>query len=191
MLCLLVSDNRGEARIVLKWASRLNILKGIARGLAYLHESTPFHKIPHANLKSSNVLIDHNNERKDYNSRLTDYGFYSILPSTQVNRLAVGKVPEFSQGMKLAHKADVYCFGLILLEVVTGRFPGDEEDLPGWVRSNVTNGRPTDILDMEIASEKERYPDMLKLTQIALYCLDLDPERRPVMKDVVKRIEEI
>ncbi|XP_074556763.1 leucine-rich repeat receptor-like protein kinase PXC1 isoform X2 [Curcuma longa] len=187
----LLHDNRGEARIVLKWESRLNIVKGIARGLAYLHESTRFHKITHANLKSSNVLIDHNDEGKEYNSRLTDYGFYSILPSTQVHRLAVGKVPEFSQGMKLADKADVYCFGLVLLEVVTGRFPGDEEDLPGWVRSNVTNSRPTDILDMEIASEKERYSDMLKLTQIALDCLELDPERRPVMNDVVKRIEEI
>ncbi|KAG6513757.1 probable leucine-rich repeat receptor-like protein kinase At1g68400 [Zingiber officinale] len=187
----LLHDNRGEARIVLKWAARLNIVKGISRGLAYLHESTPFHKILHANLKSSNVLIDHNEEGKEYNSRLTDYGFYSILPSTQIHSLAVGKVPEFSQGMKLADKADVYCFGLILLEVVTGRFPGDEEDLPGWVRSNVTNGRPTDILDMEIASEKERYPDILKLTQIALDCLEIDPERRPVMNEVVKRTEEI
>ncbi|CAL9161951.1 unnamed protein product [Musa hybrid cultivar] len=186
----LLHDNRGEARVPLKWAARLNIVQGIARGLAYLHQCMPSHRVPHANLKSSNVLILHRS--MNYYSKLTDYGFHHLLPSSHSHRLAIGKAPEFSHGKKLALKADVYCFGLVLLEVITGHAAGDgEEDLPGWVKLVVNNDWSTDILDLEIVAEKESHGDMLKLTEIALHCTELEPERRPTMSDVVRIIEEI
>ncbi|WOL16883.1 putative leucine-rich repeat receptor-like protein kinase [Canna indica] len=188
----LLHDNRGEARMPLKWSARLSIVEGIARGLAYLHQCMPSHKVPHANLKSSNVLIARWSHYTNFQPKFTDYGFYPILPSTHTHRLAIGKVPEFSQGKKLTHKADVYCFGLILLEVITGQAPSDgEENLPGWVKLVINNDWSTDILDLEIVSEKESHADMLNLTQIALSCTDLDPEKRPAMSQVVSRIEEI
>lgn len=174
----------------LKWAARLNIVQGIARGLAYLHQCMPSHRVPHANLKSSNVLILHRS--MNYYSKLTDYGFHHLLPSSHSHRLAIGRAPEFSHGKKLALKADVYCFGLVLLEVITGHAAGDgEEDLPGWVKLVVNNDWSTDILDLEIVAEKESHGDMLKLTEIALHCTELEPERRPTMSDVVRRIDEI
>ncbi|RZR79712.1 hypothetical protein BHM03_00005526 [Ensete ventricosum] len=185
-----VVDNRGEARVPLKWAARLNIVQGIARGLAYLHQCMPSYRVPHANLKSSNVLILRRS--MNYYSKLTDYGFHYLLPSSHSHRLAIGKAPEFCHGKKLALKADVYCFGLVLLEVITGHAAGDgEEDLPGWVKLVVNNDWSTDILDLEIVAEKESHGDMLKLTEIALHCTELEPERRPTMSDVVRRIEEI
>ncbi|CAL9094772.1 unnamed protein product [Musa textilis] len=186
----LLHDNRGEARVPLKWAARLNIVQGIARGLAYLHQCMPSHRVPHANLKSSNVLILRRS--MNYYSKLTDYGFHHLLPSSHSHRLAIVKAPEFSHGKKLALKADVYCFGLVLLEVITGHAAGDgEEDLPGWVKLVVNNDWSTDILDLEIVAEKESHGDILKLTEIALHCTELEPERRPTMSDVVRRIEEI
>ncbi|OAY65867.1 putative leucine-rich repeat receptor-like protein kinase [Ananas comosus] len=188
----LLHDNRGEGRIPLKWATRLSIVKGIARGLAYLHQCLPFQKVPHANLKSSNVLILHTHHlhNKNYLPKLTDYGFQPLLP--HMHKLAIAKSPEYYHNRKLTNKADVFCFGLLLLEVVTGRVPGDEEeDLSSWVRLAVRNEWSTDILDLEIMAEKESHGEMLKLVEIALECTEHEAEKRPRMNDVVRRIEDI
>ncbi|XP_008797241.3 probable leucine-rich repeat receptor-like protein kinase At1g68400 [Phoenix dactylifera] len=189
----LLHDNRGEGRVPLNWAARLNIVKGIARGLAYLHQCLPSLKVPHGNLKSSNVLILHNKHRPEYQPKLTDFGFQALLLSpNQSHKLAIGKSPEFTQGRKLTNKTDVYCFGLMLLEAITGQVPGDDEvDLPEWVSLVIRNDWSTDILDLEISAERESHGDMLRLTEIALECAALEPERRPKMSEVVKRIEEI
>ncbi|WOL09833.1 putative leucine-rich repeat receptor-like protein kinase [Canna indica] len=190
----LLHDNRGKARIPLKWAARLNIAKGIARGLTHLHQCLPFHEVPHANLKSSNVLIVHGNDNEDYHPKLGDLGFQPILSSSEIYKLAIGMVPVVSQDKKyaLTHKADVFCFGLVLLEVISGRVPGEgEEDLVGWVRSNVSEDGSTEFLDLEIVAEKESHADMMQLIELALDCVEVDPQRRPMMNDVLKRIEEI
>ncbi|KAG6529483.1 hypothetical protein ZIOFF_011682 [Zingiber officinale] len=186
----LLHENRGEARVPLKWSARLNIVKGIAQGLAFLHQCMPIRdKVPHANLKSSNIIIP---SHLNHQPKLTDYGFHSVLPPSLTNRLSIAKVPEYLHGRKLTPKADVYCFGLLVLEIVTGRVPSEgEEDLPKWVKLTVNNNWSSDLLDLEIVAETERHQEMLKLTQIALACTEVEPEQRPVMTDVVKRIEEI
>ncbi|XP_059626270.1 probable leucine-rich repeat receptor-like protein kinase At1g68400 [Cornus florida] len=197
----LLHENRGVGRVPLNWVTRLSIIKDIAKGLNFLHQSLPSHKVPHANLKSSNVLIM-KRDNQNYQSKLTDFGFLPLLPSRRSSqKLAVGKVPEFSQGKKLTHKADVYCFGIIVLEVITGKIPGQIsggienklviDDLSDWVRTVVNNDWSTDILDMEILGAKEGHDEMLKLTEIALECTDMAPERRPKMSEVLRRIEDI
>ncbi|KAG5247138.1 inactive receptor kinase [Salix suchowensis] len=195
----LLHENRGDDRVPLNWAARLSIIRDMAKGMAFLHQSLPSHKVPHANLKSSNVLI--HRDRQSYHSKLTNYGFLPLLPSRKSSeRLAVGRSPEFCQGKKLTHKADVYCFGIILLEVITGKIPietspaGTEEkvdDLSDWVRMVVNNDWSTDILDEEILDSREGHGEMLKLTEIALQCTDMAPEKRPGMSEVLRRIEEI
>ncbi|KAF6150701.1 hypothetical protein GIB67_020784 [Kingdonia uniflora] len=191
----LLHDNHGPGRIPLDWASRLSIVKGIAKGLTYLHQSLPSHKVPHANLKSSNILIHHSNH--NYQATLVDFGFLPLLRARSSSRkLAVGRCPEFLQGKKLTHKADVYCFGIILLEVITGRNPsiskGDgDDDLSDWVRLVVENDWSTDILDLEILPDKGGHNKMLKLTEIALECTDAAPEKRPKMSFVFRKIEEL
>ncbi|KAJ6935826.1 hypothetical protein NC652_010761 [Populus alba x Populus x berolinensis] len=195
----LLHENREAGRVPLNWAARLSIIKDIAKGMAFLHQSLPSHKVPHANLKSSNVLI--HRDRQSYHSKLTNYSFLPLLPSRKSSeRLAIGRSPKFCQGKKLTHKADVYCFGIILLEVITGKVPeetspaGNEEkvdDLSEWVRMVVNNDWSTDILDVEILASSAGHDEMLKLTEIALQCTDMEPEKRPKMSEVLRRIEEI
>ncbi|XP_050203519.1 probable leucine-rich repeat receptor-like protein kinase At1g68400 isoform X2 [Mercurialis annua] len=186
----LLHDNRGVGRIALNWGARLSIIKDVATALVFLHQSLPRHKVPHANLKSSNVLI-HQNGPQSYRSKLTDYGFFPLLPSKKFSqKLAMSRSPEFCQGKKLTHKTDVYCFGIILLEVITGRIP-DDDDLSDWVKNAVDNDWSTDILDVEIMAAREGHDDMLKLTEIALLCTEDTPEKRPKMAQVLTMIQEI
>ncbi|KAJ6402266.1 hypothetical protein OIU84_014370 [Salix udensis] len=140
-------ENRGDDRVPLNWAARLSIIRDIAKGMAFLHQSLPSHKVPHANLKSSNVLI--HRDGQSYHSKLTDYGFLPLLPSRKSSeRLAVGRMV-------------------------------------------VNNDWSTDILDEEILDSREGHGEMLKLTEIALQCTDMAPEKRPGMSEVLGRIEEI
>ncbi|RVW69963.1 putative leucine-rich repeat receptor-like protein kinase [Vitis vinifera] len=194
----LLHENRGAARVPLNWSRRLSIIKDIAKGLTFLHQSLPSHKVPHANLKSSNVLI--HSTGQNCHSKLVDFGFLPLLPSRKSSeKLAVAKSPEFALGKKLTQKADVYCFGIIILEVITGRIPGEAspginatvEDLSDWVRTAVNNDWSTDVLDVEIVAAREGHDEMLKLTGIALECTDTTPEKRPKMTEVLRRIQEI
>ncbi|MCD7450074.1 hypothetical protein HAX54_003492 [Datura stramonium] len=200
----LLHENRGIGRQPLNWTARISIIKDVAKGLNFLHQSLPAHKVPHGNIRSKNVLIQQDPQSKNYHSKLTDYGFFPLLPSKESSRkLAVGKSPEFCQGKKLTRKADIYCFGILLLEVITGKVPGElfspeneatsivDDDLSEWVRTVVNNDWSTDILDMEILAQKEGYNEMLKLTELALQCTDEVPEKRPKMSEVLRRIEEI
>ncbi|RHN52227.1 putative protein kinase RLK-Pelle-LRR-III family [Medicago truncatula] len=196
----LLHEGRGIGRIPLDWTTRLAIIKDIAKGLDFLHQFLSSHKVPHANLKSSNVLIHQDNQ--GYHSKLTDYGFLPLLSSSMKNaeKLSISKSPEFVKRKKLTHKTDVYCFGIIMLEIITGKIPGHilgneveetSNDLSDWVRTVVNNDWSTDIFDLEILAEKDGHDAMLNLTEIALECTDMMPEKRPKMSLVLKRIEEI
>lgn len=191
-------ENREPGRVPLAWDKRLSIIKDIAKGLSFLHQSLSSQKVPHANLKSSNVLLSRSNQ--NCCAKLADFGFFPLLsPRKSSENLAVGRTPELSQGKKLTHKSDIYCFGIIILELMTGRIPGettddDQElasDLSEWVKTTVHGEWSTDILDVEIFAAKEGHDDMLKLTEIALECTDLVPERRPEASELLRRIEEI
>ncbi|KAM7479547.1 hypothetical protein LguiA_027760 [Lonicera macranthoides] len=199
----LLHENRGIGRVPLNWTKRLSIIKDIAKGLSSLHQTLPSHKVPHANLKSSNVFIHRPNNESHYHAKLSDFGFLPLLPSRKASeKLAIAKSPEFCDGKKLTYKADVYCFGIILLEIITGKIPGeisgqgDDEgsgigDLSDWVRTVVNNDWSTDILDMEILAAKDGHNEMLKFTELALECTDMVPEKRPKMSLVLRRIAEI
>ncbi|KAI9173846.1 hypothetical protein LWI28_007469 [Acer negundo] len=190
-----MNENRGVGRIPLNWTTRMCIIKDIAKCMAFLHQLLLNHKVPHGNLKSSNVLVHRDNQ--NYHSKLSDFGFLPLMPSRKVcERLAIGRSPEFSKGKKLTHKTDVYCFGIILLEIITGRIPGeispgseeetksDHHDLSDWVRMVVNNDWSTDILDVEIMGTREGHNEMLKLTELALECTDIAPEKRPKMSQI-------
>ncbi|KAK3156804.1 hypothetical protein QOZ80_2AG0112150 [Eleusine coracana subsp. coracana] len=198
----LLHENRGEGRTPLPWPTRLAIAKGVARGLAHLHHSLPyFHRPPHGNLKSSNVIMAFSSTANHHQAakvvpKLTDYGFHPLLPH-HAHRLAAAKCPEFARGgggggRRLSSRADVYCLGVVLLELVTGKVPVEEDgDLAEWARLALEHEWSTDILDVEIVADRPRHGDMLRLTEVALLCTAVDPERRPKVHDVVRMIDAI
>ncbi|KAJ8754202.1 hypothetical protein K2173_002102 [Erythroxylum novogranatense] len=197
----LLHGNRGPGRIPLDWTTRISLVLGAARGLAKIHEEYGAAKIPHGNVKSSNVLLD-----KNGNACISDFGLSLLLnPAHAIARLGGYRAPEQAEVKKLSQKADVYSFGVLLLEVLTGRAPSqypsptrpriDEEeqavDLPKWVRSVVKEEWTSEVFDQELLRYKNIEEELVSMLHVALACVVPQPEKRPTMVEVVKMIEDI
>nr|GME09089.1 leucine-rich repeat receptor-like protein kinase PXC1 [Ipomoea batatas] len=199
----LLHANRGPGRIPLDWTTRIGLVLGAARGLAHIHEEYEESRIPHGNLKSSNVLLDKNGV-----ASISDFGLSLLLnPVHAIARLGGYKAPEQAEIKRLSQKADVYSFGVLLLEVLTGRAPSqypsptrprvaveEEElavDLPKWVRSVVRDEWTAEVFDQELLRYKNIEEELVSMLHIALACVVQQPEKRPAMAEVAKLIEEI
>ncbi|XP_043723724.1 leucine-rich repeat receptor-like protein kinase PXC1 [Telopea speciosissima] len=197
----LLHGNRGPGRIPLDWTTRISLVLGAARGLARIHEEYNVSKIPHGNVKSSNVLLDKNGV-----ACISDFGLSLLLnPVHATARLGGYRAPEQAETKRLSQKADVYSFGVLLLEVLTGRAPtqypsptrprGEEEDqgldLPTWVRSVVRDEWTAEVFDPELLRYKNIEEEMVAMLQVAMACVVPQPEKRPTMTEVAKMIEDI
>eukprot|EP00252_Welwitschia_mirabilis_P019307 TRINITY_DN4428_c0_g1_i1.p1 TRINITY_DN4428_c0_g1~~TRINITY_DN4428_c0_g1_i1.p1 ORF type:complete len:650 (-),score=111.85 TRINITY_DN4428_c0_g1_i1:235-2184(-) len=189
----LLHGNRGPGRTPLDWTTRVSIVLGAARGLAYIHEEYGALRIPHGNIKSSNVLLD-----KNGNACISDFGLALLLGPSNAARHVGYRAPEQKETKKLSQKADVYSFGVLLLEVLTGKAPAqfhsqEEEavDLPKWVRSIVREEWTAEVFDIELLRYKNIEEEMVSMLQVALSCVSQVPDQRPKMSDVVKMIENI
>ncbi|WCJ34390.1 Leucine-rich repeat protein kinase family protein [Euphorbia peplus] len=197
----LLHGNRGPGRIPLDWTTRISLVLGAARGLAKIHEDYGPSKIPHGNVKSSNVLLD-----KNGNACVADFGLSLLLnPGHAIARMGGYRAPEQAEVKRLSQKADVYSFGVLLLEVLTGRAPSqypsparsrveeDEEaaDLPKWVRSVVKEEWTAEVFDQELLRYKNIEEELVSMLHVGLACVVSQPEKRPTMVEVVKMIEDI
>lgn len=190
----LLHGNRGPGRTPLDWTTRLKITLGAARGLAYIHHQCKAQKLPHGNVKSCNVLID-----KNGNACLSDFGLVLMAsPSVVASRVIGYRAPEHIETKKISQRADVYSFGVLLLEILTGRPPaqslsrGEEGiDLPKWVQSVVQEEWTAEVFDLELLRYKNVEEEMVAMLQIAMSCVSQFPENRPKMNQVVKMIEDI
>nr|GME03438.1 receptor-like protein kinase 5 [Ipomoea batatas] len=175
---------------VLEWPTRLHIATGAAQGLCYMHHgSSP--PIVHRDVKSSNVLLG-----SEFNAKIADFGLARMLirpgEANTVSTLAgtFGYIaPEYAHTTKVNEKIDVYSFGVILLELVTGREPNDgtaELCLADWARQYVQEGKPiAEALDADI--KKPQYLDeMQSVFKLGIFCTDTSPYRRPTMKEVLE-----
>nr|XP_017257488.1 PREDICTED: pollen receptor-like kinase 3 [Daucus carota subsp. sativus] len=192
-LLYILHGDRGPTHAELNWPARLKIIKGIARGLDYLHTQYASSELPHGNLKSSNVLIDSN-----YEPLLADFGFNSMISDNQVPQLFAYKAPEISQGHQVSPKCDVYCLGIVILEIITGKFPtqylnhgSGGVDVVEWVRNAVLEGREAEFLDPEIVDNSSAIGQMQRILQIGVACSESNPDQRLDIREATRRIEEI
>ncbi|KAK4278033.1 hypothetical protein QN277_015933 [Acacia crassicarpa] len=190
-LSALLHANNGGGRTPLNWETRSRIALGAVRGIAYLHSHGP--SASHGNIKSSNILLT-----KSFEARVSDFGLAHLaLPTSTPNRVSGYRAPEVTDARKVSQKADVYSFGIMLLELLTGKAPThsslNEEgvDLPRWVQSIVQEEWNTEVFDMELLRYQNVEEEMVKLLQLALECTEQYPDNRPSMDVVESRIEEI
>ncbi|KAE8675760.1 putative inactive receptor kinase [Hibiscus syriacus] len=190
-LSSLLHGNRGAGRTPLNWDTRSGIALGAARGIAYLHSKGP--EISHGNVKSSNMLLT-----TSYEARVSDFGLAQLAgPTSTPNRVDGYRAPEVTDARKVSQKADVYSFGILLLELLTGKAPThallNEEgiDLPRWVQSIVREEWTAEVFDPELLRYQNVEEDMVQLLQLAIDCTAQYPDKRPSMAEVTNRIEEL
>nr|XP_010910780.1 L-type lectin-domain containing receptor kinase S.4-like [Elaeis guineensis] len=181
----------GEKRRLLSWDERLKILKGVASGLAYLHEEWE-QVVVHRDIKSSNVLLD-----TEMNGRLGDFGLARLYERGKKahTTLVVGTLgyiaPEVSRTGKPMASSDVFAYGILLLEVACGRRPIDPTApaeqllLMDWVRECKMRGQLLKVVDPKLGGSyvKEEVELVLKL---GLVCSQSIPEVRPAMRQVIQ-----
>ncbi|MQL86012.1 hypothetical protein Taro_018531 [Colocasia esculenta] len=190
-LSALLHGSRGSGRSPLHWETRVSIALAAARGIEYIHSTGP--GVSHGNIKSSNILLD-----KPYNARVSDHGLAHLAgPATLPNRVAGYRAPEVTDARKVSQKADVYSFGVLLLELLTGKAPAqallNEEgvDLPRWVQSVVREEWTSEVFDSELLRYQNAEEEMVQLLQLAVDCAAQNPDKRPAMSEIASRIEEI
>ncbi|XP_077235580.1 leucine-rich repeat protein kinase family protein [Tasmannia lanceolata] len=180
----------------LNWSRRFGIALGIARALAYLHhDCNP--QVLHLNIKSTNILLD-----EGYEAKLSDYGLEKLLPmldnyALTKSHTAVGYVaPELAcQSLRFSDKCDVYSFGVILLELVTGRKPVESPAatevlvLCDYVRELLEKGMASNCFDQSLRGFAEN--ELIQVMKLGLICTSEAPSRRPSMAEVVQILESI
>ncbi|KAK9126758.1 hypothetical protein Scep_015604 [Stephania cephalantha] len=177
----------------INWPTRMNIAMGTARGLCYLHANE---NMVHGNLTSGNILLD-----EQTNPKISDYGL-SRLMTTAANSNVIAtagalgyRAPELSKLKKASTKTDVYSLGVIILELLTGKSPGEAMngvDLPQWVASIVKEEWTNEVFDLELMRDASTSGDeLLNTLKLALHCVDPSPAARPEVQLVLQQLEEI
>ncbi|KAL2327294.1 hypothetical protein Fmac_020721 [Flemingia macrophylla] len=193
-LFYVMHGDRGTSHSELNWPTRLKIVKGIARGLSFLYTEFSTYDLPHGNLKSSNVLLS-----DDYEPLLSDYAFQPLInPSVATKALFAYKTPDYVQNQKVSQKTDVYCLGIIILEIITGRFPSQYHingkagtDVVQMVSTGISENREAELIDPELENDTNSRNNMLQLLHIGAACTESNPGERLKMKEAIRRIEEV
>ncbi|XP_024446026.2 receptor-like serine/threonine-protein kinase ALE2 isoform X3 [Populus trichocarpa] len=180
----------------LNWDARIKIALGAARGLAYLHEdSSP--RVIHRDFKSSNILLEH-----DFTPKVSDFGLARTALdeenrhiSTQVMGTFGYVAPEYAMTGHLLVKSDVYSYGVVLLELLTGRKPVDmsqppgQENLVAWARPFLTTKEGLEvIIDPTLATDVP-FDSVAKVAAIASMCVQPEVSHRPFMSEVVQALK--
>ncbi|KAL8149505.1 PTI1-like tyrosine-protein kinase At3g15890 [Apium graveolens] len=180
--------------VQLDWKKRMKIAIGSAEGLVYLHHEVSPHII-HRDVKASNVLLDSN-----FEPLVADFGFAKLIPdgvshmTTRVKGTLGYLAPEYAMWGKVSESCDVYSFGILLLEIFTGRKP--IEKLPGgvkrtiteWVEPLITKGKFKDIVDPKLRGNFDEN-QLKQCINAAAMCVQSEPEKRPTMKEVAELLK--
>ncbi|KAJ9562924.1 hypothetical protein OSB04_008084 [Centaurea solstitialis] len=185
----------GHCSIKFTWKVRRKICIGVAKGLAYLHEEVQPHVI-HRDIKASNILLD-----EDFTPKISDFGLAKLFPAhlTHVSTRIAGTqgylAPEYAIRGQLTRKADIYSFGVLLLEIVSGRpnqnrrLPVEEQYLLERVWELYREGELEKLVDTSIGKDVDMDEACLYL-KIGLLCTLSLPKNRPSMSSVMKMLND-
>ncbi|KAM3198386.1 hypothetical protein ACQJBY_073500 [Aegilops geniculata] len=181
----------GERCGTLNWKQRFNIIVGMARGLAYLHQE--FHVcIIHRDIKSSNVLLD-----DDFQPKIADFGLARLLPddhshlSTRFAGTLGYTAPEYAIHGQLSEKVDTYSFGIVILEIISGRKINDTriEAKTQYLLESAwklyENEDVIKLVDGSLDHEEYMPEEIRRIIEIALLCTQSVVASRPTMSEVV------
>uniref|UniRef100_A0A8I6XAS6 Protein kinase domain-containing protein n=2 Tax=Hordeum vulgare subsp. vulgare TaxID=112509 RepID=A0A8I6XAS6_HORVV len=183
---------RGGGDYSVKWEQRLHIALDAAQGLEYLHElCTP--SIVHRDVKTPNILLD-----KNLVGIISDFGLSRAFNDahTHISTAAAGTLgcidPEYHATFQLTVKTDVYSFGIVLLEIITGQPPvfmdPQTVHLPNWVRQNIAKGSIHDIVDKRLLDQYDA-SSLQSVVDLAMNCVENTAINRPTMTEVVSRLK--
>ncbi|XP_040939466.1 putative receptor protein kinase ZmPK1 [Gossypium hirsutum] len=190
----------------LDWKKRFDIAVGTARGLAYLHEEC-LEWVLHCDIKPHNILID-----SKFQPKVSDFGLSWLLNRGDVKRSNISRIrgtrgymaPEWVSNLPITSKVDVYSYGIVLLELVTGRSPAmgttvtddgspkEKTTLAAWARENMASAGETETWKHEIIDPKLEgiydEAEVLNLVTVALQCVQEDKDARPTMREAVEML---
>ncbi|KAL1807884.1 hypothetical protein ACET3Z_024874 [Daucus carota] len=182
----------------LNWPIRLNIIKGVAKGMSHLYDELPSLVVPHGHLKSTNVLLD-----KSFQPLLMDYTLLPVVNASQAHQLLTAyRSPEYAQQGHNTKKSDVWCLGVLILEILTGQFPANyilsKGDFTNWINT-ITSALPVlevrsvmssgvQVFDQDMGSTDNAKGEMVKLLKIGLNCCESEVDKRPDMNEAVSQI---
>ncbi|CAM8969142.1 unnamed protein product [Rhodiola kirilowii] len=187
-----------KGRPTLGWPTRLKIALGSAKGLAYLHEDC-HPKIIHRDIKASNILLD-----SSFEAKVADFGLAKMNSdvNTHVSTRVMGTfgylAPEYASSGKLTDKSDVFSFGVMLLELITGRRPVDSTDtymddsLVDWARPRLMRAMDEENFDSLVDPRLEGHynkKEMIRMVACAAACVRHSARRRPRMSQIVRALE--
>ncbi|KAG0612456.1 hypothetical protein M758_6G029200 [Ceratodon purpureus] len=187
-------EHRGNQ--VVSWPARFNICLGVAQGLHYLHAGVD-PRIIHRDIKANNVLLDHN-----LHPKIADFGLAMLFPNedTHVTIVQIAGTkgylaPEYATRGQVSDKVDVFSFGVLALEVVSGRknisfdVPTDKAYLTDWAWKLNEEGRLMEIVDPTLSIQSDEEVAVHRVITTALACIQTAAERRPNMAHVVGMLQ--